>query len=220
MGFFSRAKPRANDDDFSFRAAGAEADFGDDDPINAVRSYSGASPSGQIRGQTIGAQTSSLMVAVRCRPLLAEEHLRGVRKDIIRVMDDRMIVVWTPTTRRIWTSSSIGARSGATRSTAPSARSPPTVTCTTPRRRVSSRASSADTTAPSSPTAPPVREDVHHGRRARRPRHDVALLVDIFDAVRRMSKDYVFEVTCSYLEVYNELIYDSPGAGFAVPGSP
>merc|ERR1719498_349105 len=33
-------------------------------------------------------------------------------------------------------------------------------------------------------------------------------LVDIFDAVRRMSKDYVFEVTCSYLEVYNELIYD------------
>ena len=33
-------------------------------------------------------------------------------------------------------------------------------------------------------------------------------LVDIFDAVRRMSKEYVFEVTCSYLEVYNELIYD------------
>ena len=67
-----------------------------DDPINAVRSYSGASPSGEIHGQAIGAQTSSLMVAVRCRPLLAEEHLRGVRKDIIRVMDDRMIVVLDP----------------------------------------------------------------------------------------------------------------------------
>jgi len=33
-------------------------------------------------------------------------------------------------------------------------------------------------------------------------------LVDIFDNIRELSADYDFEVTCSYLEVYNELIYD------------
>ena len=36
------------------------------------------------------------MVAVRSRPLLMEEQLRGVRKDILRVMDEKMIVVLDP----------------------------------------------------------------------------------------------------------------------------
>lgn len=33
-------------------------------------------------------------------------------------------------------------------------------------------------------------------------------LVDIFDQIESMREEYEFEVTCSYLEVYNELIYD------------
>ena len=33
-------------------------------------------------------------------------------------------------------------------------------------------------------------------------------LVDIFNQIEAMKDDYEFEVTCSYLEVYNELIYD------------
>jgi kinesin family protein 18/19 len=33
-------------------------------------------------------------------------------------------------------------------------------------------------------------------------------LMDIFDNISEMAADYSFEVTCSYLEVYNELIYD------------
>lgn len=33
-------------------------------------------------------------------------------------------------------------------------------------------------------------------------------LVDIFDQIESMRQEYEFEVTCSYLEVYNELIYD------------
>lgn len=33
-------------------------------------------------------------------------------------------------------------------------------------------------------------------------------LVDIFDQIKSMRDKYEFEVTCSYLEVYNELIYD------------
>jgi len=33
-------------------------------------------------------------------------------------------------------------------------------------------------------------------------------LVDIFDQIKSMEHDYEFEVKCSYLEVYNELIYD------------
>ena len=37
-----------------------------------------------------------MMVAVRTRPVLAEEHMRGVRKDILRVMDKRTVVVLDP----------------------------------------------------------------------------------------------------------------------------
>ena len=33
-------------------------------------------------------------------------------------------------------------------------------------------------------------------------------LVDIFDQIKSLRESYEFEVTCSYLEVYNELIYD------------
>lgn len=210
MGFFSRAKPRANDDDFSFRAAGAEADFGDDDPINAVRSYSGASPSGQIRGQTIGAQTTSLMVAVRCRPLLAEEHLRGVRKDIIRVMDERMIVVLDPDDEKNYLDQQ-QHRSKERRYTFD--------------RAFGKTATNRDVY---NATAKSLIEGVLSGHNGTvfaygatgsgktytmvgepdDPGMMLLSLVDIFDAVRRMSKDYVFEVTCSYLEVYNELIYD------------
>ena len=42
------------------------------------------------------ASSASLMVAVRTRPVLAEEHMRGVRKDILRVMDKRTVVVLDP----------------------------------------------------------------------------------------------------------------------------
>ena len=210
MGFFSRAKTRANDDDFSLRAAGAEAHFGDDDPINAVRSYSGASPSGEIHGQAIGAQTSSLMVAVRCRPLLAEEHLRGVRKDIIRVMDDRMIVVLDPDDEKNYLDQQ-QHRSKERRYTFD--------------RAFGKIATNRDVY---NATAKSLIEGVLSGHNGTvfaygatgsgktytmvgepdDPGMMLLSLVDIFDAVRRMSKEYVFEVTCSYLEVYNELIYD------------
>ena len=33
-------------------------------------------------------------------------------------------------------------------------------------------------------------------------------LVDIFAEIKSLRNDYEFEVMCSYLEVYNELIYD------------
>jgi hypothetical protein len=41
-------------------------------------------------------QQTSLMVAVRSRPMLVEEQLRGIRKDILRVMDEKMVVVLDP----------------------------------------------------------------------------------------------------------------------------
>ena len=36
------------------------------------------------------------MVAVRSRPMLVEEQLRGIRKDILRVMEEKMVVVLDP----------------------------------------------------------------------------------------------------------------------------
>lgn len=40
--------------------------------------------------------TASLIVAVRVRPLLRTEQARGNKKDIIRVLDDRVVVVLDP----------------------------------------------------------------------------------------------------------------------------
>jgi kinesin family protein 18/19 len=40
--------------------------------------------------------SSSLIVAVRVRPLLKSEAAKGGRKDILRVIDDRVVVVLDP----------------------------------------------------------------------------------------------------------------------------
>ena len=48
------------------------------------------------RPRLTGPAPPHLMVAVRTRPVLAEEHMRGVRKDILRVMDKRTVVVLDP----------------------------------------------------------------------------------------------------------------------------
>ena len=41
-------------------------------------------------------ETSSLIVAVRVRPILKMETARGNKRDILRVMDERMVVVLDP----------------------------------------------------------------------------------------------------------------------------
>ena len=150
------------------------------------------------------------MVAVRRRPLLAEEHLRGVRKDIIRVMDDRMIVVLDPDDEKNYLDQQ-QHRSKERRYTFD--------------RAFGKIATNRDVY---NATAKSLIEGVLSGHNGTvfaygatgsgktytmvgepdDPGMMLLSLVDIFDAVRRMSKEYVFEVTCSYLEVYNELIYD------------
>ena len=70
MGFFRSRKPKADDR----WASGAFAETSGDGGI----------------GET------SLTVAVRSRPLLPDERKRGDRRDIVRVLDDKHIVVLDP----------------------------------------------------------------------------------------------------------------------------
>jgi hypothetical protein len=57
---------------------------------------SSSRPSTMLQPQGGAPQQTSLMVVVRSRPVLVEEQLRGVRKDILRVMDEKMVVVLDP----------------------------------------------------------------------------------------------------------------------------
>ena len=154
--------------------------------------------------------SSSLTVAVRTRPVLAEEQLRGVRKDILRVIDERMVVVLDPDDDKRY----LDRRGGRTKERRY------TYDCA-----LGARATNKDVY---EKTGKILIDGVLNGRNGtvfaygatgsgkthtmvgneRDPGMMLLSLADIFDGVRRHGDTYAYEVSCSYLEVYNELIYD------------
>ena len=207
MGFFRSRKPKADDR----WASGAFAETSGDGGI----------------GET------SLTVAVRSRPLLPDERRRGDRRDIVRVLDDKHIVVLDPDDEKNY----LDERTHRTKE----------------RRYTFDKAfgSSASNRDVYQKTARALISGVLNGQNGTvfaygatgsgktytmiGTRDDPGMmplsLMDIFDAIRSMSGEYTFEVTCSYLEVYNELIYDllvnnspsldlreDPERGATVPG--
>ena len=207
MGFFRSRKPKADDR----WASGAFAETSGDGGI----------------GET------SLTVAVRSRPLLPDERRRGDRRDIVRVLDDKHIVVLDPDDEKNY----LDERTHRTKE----------------RRYTFDKAfgSSATNRDVYQKTARALISGVLNGQNGTvfaygatgsgktytmiGTRNDPGMmplsLMDIFDAIRSMSGEYTFEVTCSYLEVYNELIYDllvnnspsldlreDPERGATVPG--
>ncbi|ACO64983.1 predicted protein, partial [Micromonas commoda] len=207
MGFFRSRKPKADDR----WASGAFAETSGDGGI----------------GET------SLTVAVRSRPLLPDERRRGDRRDIVRVLDDKHIVVLDPDDEKNY----LDERTHRTKE----------------RRYTFDKAfgSSASNRDVYQKTARALISGVLNGQNGTvfaygatgsgktytmiGTRNDPGMmplsLMDIFDAIRSMSGEYTFEVTCSYLEVYNELIYDllvnnspsldlreDPERGATVPG--
>ena len=184
MGFFRSRKPKADDR----WASGAFAETSGDGGI----------------GET------SLTVAVRSRPLLPDERKRGDRRDIVRVLDDKHIVVLDPDDEKNY----LDERTHRTK-----------------ERRYTfdvALGSSASNRDVYQKTARALISGVLNGQNGTvfaygatgsgktytmiGTRNDPGMmplsLMDIFDAIRSMSGEYTFEVTCSYLEVYNELIYD------------
>ena len=157
-----------------------------------------------------GPSTSSLMVAVRTLPVLVEEHLRGVRKDILRVMDERTVVVLDPDDDKRY----LDRRGGRTKERR-----------YTYDRAFGKRATNKDVY---EKTGKVLIDGVLNGRNGtvfaygatgsgkthtmvgdeRDPGMMLLSLADIFDGVRRHGERYAYDVSCSYLEVYNELIYD------------
>ena len=159
------------------------------------------------------ASSASLMVAVRTRPVLAEEHMRGVRKDILRVMDKRTVVVLDPDDGKRY----LDRRGGRTKERRY------TYDCafgkTATNKDVYER------------TGKVLIDGVLNGRNGtvfaygatgsgkthtmvgdeNDPGMMLLSLADIFDTARRHGDAYVYDVSCSYLEVYNELIYDLLG---------
>ena len=155
------------------------------------------------------------MVAVRTRPVLAEEHMRGVRKDILRVMDKRTVVVLDPDDGKRY----LDRRGGRTKERRY------TYDCafgkTATNKDVYER------------TGKVLIDGVLNGRNGtvfaygatgsgkthtmvgdeNDPGMMLLSLADIFDTARRHGDAFVYDVSCSYLEVYNELIYDLLGDG-------
>ena len=149
-------------------------------------------------------------MAVRTRPVLAEEQLRGVRKDILRVIDERTVVVLDPDDDKRY----LDRRGGRTK-----------------ERRYTydcafcKRATNKDVY---EKTGKVLIDGVLNGRNGtvfaygatgsgkthtmvgdeRDPGMMLLSLADIFHEVRRHGDTYAYDVSCSYLEVYNELIYD------------
>ena len=184
MGFFRSRKPKPDDR----WASGAFAETSGDGGI----------------GET------SLTVAVRSRPLLPDERRRGDRRDIVRVLDDKHLVVLDPDDEKNY----LDERTHRTKE----------------RRYTFDKAfgSSASNKDVYQKTARALISGVLNGQNGTvfaygatgsgktytmiGTRNDPGMmplsLMDIFDAIRSMSGEYTFEVTCSYLEVYNELIYD------------
>jgi kinesin family protein 18/19 len=152
----------------------------------------------------------SLTVAVRTRPVLAEEQLRGVRKDILRVIDERTVVVLDPDDDKRY----LDRRGGRTKERRY------TYDCA-----FGKRATNKDVY---EKTGKVLIDGVLNGRNGtvfaygatgsgkthtmvgdeRDPGMMLLSLADIFHEVRRHGDTYAYDVSCSYLEVYNELIYD------------
>ena len=191
MGFFRSRKPKADD-----------------------RWTSGAfaESSGAI-GET------SLTVAVRSRPLLPDERRRGDKpRDIVRVLDDKHVVVLDPdfdeknylderthrTKERRYTFDKAFGAKATNRD----------VYQKTARALISGVLNGQNGTVFAYGSTGSGKTYTMIGTSGD-PGMMPLSLVDIFDAVRSMSGEYTFEVTCSYLEVYNELIYD-----LLVPNSP
>ena len=171
------------------------------------------SPRGDAGAALDSASSASLMVAVRTRPVLAEEHMRGVRKDILRVMDKRTVVVLDPDDGKRY----LDRRGGRTKERRY------TYDCafgkTATNKDVYER------------TGKVLIDGVLNGRNGtvfaygatgsgkthtmvgdeNDPGMMLLSLADIFDTARRHGDAYVYDVSCSYLEVYNELIYDLLG---------
>ena len=152
----------------------------------------------------------SLTVAVRTRPVLAEEQLRGVRRDILRVIDERTVVVLDPDDDKRY----LDRRGGRTKERRY------TYDCA-----FGKRATNKDVY---EKTGKVLIDGVLNGRNGtvfaygatgsgkthtmvgdeRDPGMMLLSLADIFHEVRRHGDTYAYDVSCSYLEVYNELIYD------------
>ena len=214
MGFFTRSKPSPASQAAAPDAL-ADGFETDDDPIASLRG--GAEGSGVGHP---GGVAASLMVAVRSRPLLMEEQLRGVRKDILRVMDEKMIVVLDP-------DDCGDQRSGSARAG---------VSGTSSSRRSKERRYTFDKAFGKKATNRDVYEATarrlirgvlsgHNGTvfaygatgsgktytmvgERNDPGMMLLSLADIFAEIERTRDAFEYEVTCSYLEVYNELIYD------------
>ena len=201
VGFQSRAS-HSRGGDAGDPARGVTRDGSDapTSPTNASTNASGDGPN----------SSSSLTVAVRTRPVLAEEQLRGVRKDILRVIDERTVVVLDPDDDKRY----LDRRGGRTKERRY------TYDCA-----LGARATNKDVY---EKTGKILIDGVLNGRNGtvfaygatgsgkthtmvgdeRDPGMMLLSLADIFDGVRRHGDTYVYEVSCSYLEVYNELIYD------------
>ncbi|KAG0625210.1 hypothetical protein M758_2G036500 [Ceratodon purpureus] len=153
-------------------------------------------------------QATTLQVAVRCRPLTAKEKLKS--RDILRVIDDKVVVVLDPDTSKDYLDR-VQNRSKEKKYAYDVAFSP--------------EAKNADVY---NVTASAIVEGVVRGLNAtifaygatgsgkthtmagtpEDPGLMVLSLQSIFALISKQEADYEFEVTCSYLEVYNEVIYD------------
>ena len=90
------------------------------------------SPRGSARRARLGALRLLDGGRAHAPPLLAEEHMRGVRKDILRVMDKRTVVVLDPDDgkRYLRPPGTAARKSGGTRTTARLEKRRRTKTCT------------------------------------------------------------------------------------------
>lgn len=153
-------------------------------------------------------QATTLQVAVRCRPLTAKEKLKS--RDILRVIDDKVVVVLDPDTNKDYLDR-VQNRSKEKKYAYDVA--------------FGAEAKNADVY---NVTASSIVEGVVRGLNAtifaygatgsgkthtmagtpEDPGLMVLSLQSIFALISKQEADYEFEVTCSYLEVYNEVIYD------------
>mmetsp|Transcript_10645 Transcript_10645/g.47968 ORF Transcript_10645/g.47968 Transcript_10645/m.47968 type:complete len:700 (+) Transcript_10645:316-2415(+) len=191
MGFFRSRKPKADDR----WASGAFAETSGDGGI----------------GET------SLTVAVRSRPLLPDERKRGDRRDIVRVLDDKHIVVLDPDDEKNY----LDERTHRTKErrytfdvALGSSASNRDVYQKTARGLISGVLNGQNGTVFAYGATGSGKTHTMVGNQ-----HDPGLMVlslrDVFRFIASDGGEKDYKVECSYTEVYNELVYD-----LLVPNSP